>query len=115
MNRQQTIYTILFWIIIVLFSYIVILQPKVKASEEMLQIQQQIEELKLKNKQLELDKKEESDWWWVDEDAKAECIQSWEQHQDQRNQNNIQREKEIKTNSWTIAKLEEKLGLLLQR
>ena len=114
MNKTQIIYTVLFWVIIVLFSYIIILQPRVKASEEILQIQQQIEELKQKNKQLEADKQEESDWWWVDEDAKAECIQSWEQHQAERNQNNIQRDKDIKANSWRIEKINEEMGLLLQ-
>ena len=45
MNKTQIIYTVLFWVIIVLFSYIIILQPKVKAGNEILEIQQKLIEL----------------------------------------------------------------------
>ena len=74
MNRQQTIYTILFWIIIVLFSYIVILQPKVKAGNEILEIQQKL---------LELDDLEQQakDNWHLTEENKAECIESRNEQQ----------------------------------
>ena len=115
MNRQQTIYTILFGVILSMFAYIIVIQPKVNATEKYMELQQEKERLIQENKQLEADKKEESDWWWVDEDAKAECIQSREQHQDQRNKNNIQRDKDIKANSWRIEKINEEMGLLLQR
>ena len=45
MNKTQIIYTILFWIILVMFGYIVVLQPKVKAGNEILEIQQRLAEL----------------------------------------------------------------------
>ena len=114
MNKTQTIYTILFGVILSLFAYIIVIQPKVNASEKYLELQQEKELLIQANKQLEADKKEESEWWWVDEDAKAECIQSREQHQAERNKNNIQRDKDIKANSWRIEKINEEMGLLLQ-
>ena len=101
MNRQQTIYTILFWIIIVLFSYIVILQPKVKAGNEILEIQQKL---------LELDDLEQQakDNWHLAEENKAECIESWNEQQ--------RKESELAESYRTQkADLEEKLGLLLQR
>lgn len=101
MNRQQTIYTILFWIIIVLFSYIVILQPKVKAGNEILEIQQKL---------LELDDLEQQakDNWHLAEENKAECIESWNEQQ--------RKESELAESYRTQkADLEEKLGLLLNR
>ena len=101
MNRQQTIYTILFWIIIVLFSYIVILQPKVKAGNEILEIQQKL---------IELDDLEQQakDNWHLAEENKAECIES---------RNEQQRKESELAESYRTQKadLEEKLGLLLQR
>ena len=101
MNRQQTIYTILFWIIIVLFSYIIILQPKVKAGNEILEIQQKL---------LELDDLEQQakDNWHLAEENKAECIESW--NEQQRKENNL-----AEAYRTEKAELEERLGLLLQR
>ena len=101
MNRQQTIYTILFWIIIVLFSYIVILQPKVKAGNEILEIQKKL---------IELDDLEQQakDNWHLAEENKAECIESWNEQQ--------RKESELAESYRTEkAELEERLGLLLQR
>ena len=101
MNKTQTIYTILFWIIIVLFSYIVILQPKVKAGNEILEIQQKL---------LELDDLEQQakDNWHLAEENKAECIES---------RNEQQRKESELAESYRTQKadLEERLGLLLQR
>ena len=101
MNKTQTIYTILFWIIIVLFSYIIILQPKVKAGNEILEIQQKL---------LELDDLEQQakDNWHLAEENKAECIES---------RNEQQRKESELAESYRTQKadLEEKLGLLLQR
>ena len=101
MNRQQTIYTILFWIIIVLFSYIIILQPKVKAGNEILEIQQKL---------IELDDLEQQakDNWHLAEENKAECIESW--NEQQRKENNL-----AEAYRTEKAELEERLGLLLQR
>ena len=101
MNREQTIYTILFWVIIVLFSYIIILQPKVKAGNEILEIQQKL---------IELDNLEQQakDNWHLAEENKAECIESWNEQQ--------KKESELAESYRTQkAELEERLGLLLQR
>ena len=101
MNKTQIIYTALFWVIIVLFSYIIILQPKVKAGNEILEIQQKL---------IELDNLEQQakDNWHIAEDAKAECIESWNEQQ--------KKESEL-AESYRVQKadLEERLGLLLQR
>jgi predicted Holliday junction resolvase-like endonuclease len=99
MTKTQIIYTSLFGVIITLFAYILIMQPKVNASEKYLELQQEKARLIELNQTLESEKKEESDAWWVDEDAKNECIKSFEDLQKKRNQNNIQRDKEITANS----------------
>lgn len=101
MNRTQTIYTILFWIILVLFSYILIMQPKVKAWNEILEIQQRIAELDNLEQQAK-------DNWHLAEENKAECIESW---------NDQQRKESDLANAYRTekAELNERLGLLLQR
>ena len=101
MNKTQLIYTILFWIILVLFSYIVILQPKVKAGNEILEIQQKL---------IELDNLEQQakDNWHIAEEAKTECIESW--NEQQRKENNL-----AEAYRTEKAELEERLGLLLNR
>lgn len=96
----------LFWI-----SYGLVCNSNAKAMEEYMNLAQEKELLIQANEQLNKDKQEESDWWWVDEDAKAECIKSWTDHQKQRNQNNIKRDKDIAANSWKIADIEKKMGL----
>lgn len=101
MNREQTIYTILFWIIITMFTYILVMQPKVKAWNEILEIQQKL---------IELDDLEQQakDNWHLAEENKAECIESWNEQQ--------RKESELAESYRTQkADLENKLGLLLQR
>ena len=101
MNREQTIYTILFWIIITMFAYILVMQPKVKAWNEILEIQQKL---------IELDNLEQQakDNWHLAEENKAECIESWNEQQ--------RKESELAESYRTQkADLENKLGLLLQR
>ena len=101
MNRTQIIYTVLFWVIIVLFSYIIILQPKVKAGNEILEIQQKL---------IELDNLEQQakDNLHLAESNSAECIESWNEQQ--------RKESELAESYRTQkADLENKLGLLLQR
>ena len=101
MNREQTIYTILFWIIITMFTYILVMQPKVKAWNEILEIQQKL---------IELDNLEQQakDNWHLAEENKAECIESWNEQQ--------KKESELAESYRTQkADLENKLGLLLQR
>lgn len=101
MNRTQMIYTILGWLVVVLLSYIVIMQPKVKAGNEILEIQQRL---------IELDNLEQQakDNWHLAEENKAECIESW----------NEQQNKESQLAEWYRTEkkdLEERLGLLMQR
>lgn len=101
MNREQTIYTILFWIIITMFAYILVMQPKVKAWNEILEIQQKL---------IELDNLEQQakDNWHLAEENKAECIESWNEQQ--------RKESELAESYRTQkADLENKLGLLLNR
>ena len=101
MNKTQIIYTILFWVIIVLFSYIIILQPKVKAWNEILEIQQKL---------IELDNLEQQakDNWHLAESNKAECIESWNEQQ--------RKESELAESYRTQkADLEERLGLIMSR
>ena len=101
MNKTQIIYTVLFWVILVLFSYIIILQPKVKAGNEILEIQQRLAELD----DLEQEAKDNRH---IAEDAKAECIESW----------NKQQEKETNlADAYRTekAELEDRLGLILSR
>lgn len=101
MNREQTIYTILFWIIITMFTYILVMQPKVKAGNEILEIQQKL---------IELDNLEQQakDNWHLAEENKAECIESWNEQQ--------KKESELAESYRTQkADLENKLGLLLNR
>lgn len=100
MNTTQKIYTALFWVIIVLFAYIIILQPKVKAGNEVLEIKQQIEE---KQKSI----LEHQERYKIAVDSLNECAESWN-------------EEMRKENEWAnadrkaIEDLEEKLGLILQ-
>lgn len=100
MNTTQKIYTALFWVIIVLFAYIIILQPKVKAGNEVLEIKQQIEE---KHKSI----LEHQERYKIAVDSLNECAESWN-------------EEMRKENEWAnadrkaIEDLEEKLGLILQ-
>lgn len=101
MNKTQMIYTVLGWLVVVLLSYIVIMQPKVKAGNEILEIQQRL---------IELDNLEQQakDNWHLAEENKAECIESW----------NEQQTKESKLAEWYRTEkkdLEERLGLLMQR
>ena len=101
MNREQTIYTILFWIIITMFAYILVMQPKVKAGNEILEIQQKL---------IELDNLEQQakDNWHLAEENKAECIESWNEQQ--------KKESELaESYRKQKADLENKLGLLLNR
>ena len=101
MNKTQTIYTILFWIIITMFTYILVMQPKVNAGNEILEIQQKL---------IELDNLEQQakDNWHLAEENKAECIESW--NEQQRKENNL-----AEAYRTEKAELEERLGLLLQR
>ena len=79
MNTTQKIYTVLFGIILVLFAYIVILQPKVKAGNEILEIKQQIEE---KQKSI-LDHQER---YRIAVESLNECAESWNEEMRKENE-----------------------------
>ena len=101
LNKTTIVYTVLLWVILVLFAYIIILQPKVKAGNEILEIQQRL---------IELDtlEQEAKDNWHLAEENKIECIERW----------NDQQKKESELAEWyrtEKAELENRLGLLLQR
>lgn len=105
MNKTTIAITVLLGIIVSMFSYCLILQDKVNANEEILALQK---------RNIELDKliEEEQDWWWVDESARNECMNScqtsWTKHQEERSKlaDSYRLEKENN---------EKRLGLLLQR
>lgn len=69
----------LFWL-----SYWLVCQSNAKDSERYLQL---VQEKQLLEEQI----KEESDSWWVDEDAKNECIQSFTNKQNDRKKTNDKR------------------------
>ena len=101
MNKTQIIYTVLFWVILVLFSYIMVLQPRVKAWDEILEIQQRLQEL-------DTLEQEAKDNWHLAEENKAECIESW--NEQQRKENNLAEAYRTEKKN-----LENRLGLLLSR
>ena len=101
MNRTTIINIVILGLALVGFTWWGVAQNKVNANEEILNLQQE-------KYQLEKEIQEEKDWWWVDEEAKTECITSWEQHQEERTKNNDWRRNRIQ-------EIEEKLGLLLSR
>ena len=83
-----------------MLAYIITLQPKVKAGNEILEIQQKL---------IELDnlEQEAKDRWHIAEQSKAECIESWNKQQEKENKH----AEDIRTQK---ADLEERLGLILQ-
>ena len=101
MKKTQLIYITLFWIILVLFAYIVVLQPKVKAGNEILEIQQKLAELD----DLEQQAKDNRH---IAEEAKAECIESW--NEQQKKETNL-----AESYRTQKAELEDRLGLILSR
>ena len=101
MNKTQMIYTVLGWLVVVLLSYIVIMQPKVKAGNEILEIQQRLSEI-------DTQVQEEKNNWDIAEAAKQECIESWNEQQLRANEKATWLREEKKS-------LEERLGLLMQR
>lgn len=101
MNKTQIIYTSLFGVIITLLAYIMVIQPKVNAQNEILEIQQELQ-------QLEILEQEAKDRWHIAEQSKAECIESWNKQQEKENKH----AEDIRTQK---AELEERLGLIMSR
>lgn len=105
MNKTTILNIAIFWLALVWFIGWWVAQNKVNANEEILSLQQE-------KYLLEQEIREESDGWWVDEDAREECINScrvsWNNHQTERTKNNDKRRERI-------DEIEKRLGLLLSR
>jgi hypothetical protein len=105
MNKTTILNIAIFWLALVWFIGWWVAQNKVNANEEILSLQQE-------KYLLEQEIREESDGWWVDEDAREECINScrvsWNNHQNERTKNNDKRRERI-------DEIDKKLGLLLSR
>lgn len=105
MNRTTIINIIVLWLAICFGAWGLVAQNKVNANEEILSLQQE-------KYLLEQEIREESDGWWVDEDAREECINScrvsWNNHQNERTKNNDKRRERI-------DEIDKRLGLLLSR
>ena len=98
MNTQTKITWFAFLLALFWLSYWLVCHSNAKDSQRYLELLQE------KNL-LEQEKKAESDWWWVDEEAKNECIQSFTEHQNKRQKNNEKR-------TQRIAEIEEQMGLI---
>lgn len=99
------IYTVLGWLVVVLLSYIVIMQPKVKAGNEILEIQQKIVDLENSIKEHQTQHKNAVD---EKEECINECTITWDKQADDEHILADKDRAEIKL-------LEERLGLLMQR
>lgn len=99
------IYTVLGWLVVVLLSYIVIMQPKVKAGNEILEIQQQIVDLENSIKEHQTQHKNAVD---EKEECINECTITWDK---QANDEHILADKDRAE----IELLKKRLGLLMQR
>lgn len=100
MSKQTLLNIIFLTFALIWFAGWWVTQNTVNANEEILTLQQE-------KYQLEKEIQEEKDWWWVDEDAKSECVESWANHQAVREKNNDKRRERIQ-------EIEERLGLLMQ-
>lgn len=101
MKKTTTIYSLLFSIICVLLIYILIVQPKVRAGNEILEIQQRLAELDTLEQQAKAN-------WQIAEESKTECVASWNEQQQKESENAQGYRAEKK-------KLEDRLGLLVSR
>ena len=121
MNMKKTtiVNMVIAWLFIVILSYIVIIQHKVNANEEILALQQRNMELEARNAELDKLIQDEKDWWWVDEDARDECVKSCQtSFTDSQNKRSIKADwyrAEKANNNDEIEKNKKKLGLLLSR
>ena len=99
------IYTVLGWLVVVLLSYIVIMQPKVKAGNEILEIQQRIVDLENSIKEHQTQHKNAVD---EKEECINECVITWDKQADDEH---ILADKDRAE----IELLKKRLGLLMQR
>lgn len=101
MNTQTKITAFAFLLALFWISYWLVCQSNAKDSERYLSLKQ---EKTLLEQQIQ----EESDWWWVDESAKQECIDSWTKKQEDRSKLNDNRRNRIE-------KINEEMGLIERR
>lgn len=114
MNKTTIINIVILWLAICFGAWGLVAQNKVNANEEILALQKRNIELEARNAELDKLIQDEKDWWWVDEDAKTECITSWESHQNNRTKVADWYRAEQDNNNLEIEKNKERLGLLLQ-
>lgn len=74
-KTSKIMYSILLWIIVALLGYTLVIQPKVRAGEDLLQTQARLEEL-------ETLIEEAKDNYAIAEKAKYECIESWDKEKE---------------------------------
>lgn len=98
MNTQTKITAFAFLLALFWISYWLICQSNAKDSERYLSLKQ---EKTLLEQQIQ----EESESWWVDEEAKQECIDSWTKKQEDRSKLNDNRRNRIE-------KIDEEMGLI---
>ena len=119
MNRTTIINIIILSLALVGFTWGGVAQNKVNANEEILALQQRNIELEARNVELENLIQNEKDWWWVDEDARDECVKSCQtSFTDSQNKRSIKADwyrAEKANNNDEIEKNKKKLGLLLSR
>ena len=101
MNKQTLLNLILLWLVVIVFSYTAVLQNKVNANEELIALEQE-------EAQLKAEMKEDSDWRWVDEYWKTECVDSFTKSQENRTKRNDKRRVRL-------LEIEEEKGLILNR
>lgn len=118
MTKQNIITLIWFGLAVCFASWWLVAQNKVNANEEILALQQRNIELEARNIELENLIQDEKDWWWVDEDARDECVKSCQtSFTDSQNKRSIKADwyrAEKANNNDEIEKNKKKLGLMLQ-
>jgi biopolymer transport protein ExbB/TolQ len=100
MDKKTIAATIVLALWIISFSYWAVLQNKASANEEIINLQK-------RNLELEQLIQQAKDNWHIAENAKAECVESW---------NNEQKKEQKKADAYReeLQDNQDKLGLMLQ-
>ena len=100
MDKKTIAATIVLALWIISFSYWAVLQNKASANEEIINLQK-------RNLELEQLIQQAKDNWHIAEDAKAECVESWNKEQQKEQKKADAYREELQDN-------QDKLGLMLQ-
>lgn len=100
MDKKTIAATIVLALWIISFSYWAVLQNKASANEEIINLQK-------RNFELEQLIQEAKDNWHIAEDAKTECVESWNKEQQKEQKKADAYREELQDN-------QDKLGLMLQ-